>query len=508
MKILGIEFGSTRIKSVLIDEKGKVLATGSYEWKNELVNGHWSYSMSDVKKGLQTSYKELLIDYGKPLETLDALGISAMMHGYLAFDKNWNLLEPFRTWRDTTTSEAAEILSKELEFNMPQRWSSTHFYQAVLNKEETVKKVVHLQTLAGYVHYLLTGENVLGADDASGMFPLSGREYDSERALKYNALLKEKGLDIDIRDLLPKVLLAGEKAGKLTLDGAKFLDPSGSLKPGVPLCPPEGDMGTGMICTNSVSPTTAQVSSGTAANMSVVLEKQLEHYYKEIDIIATPDGHPCALLHTNNCTSEINEWVNLFEEVIKLSGKDIDKGELFTSLFNKASESDEEIGKLVGYNYSSGEPLADTKKGAPLLVRPQNGNLNLANFMQMQVYSAVAALSLGTDILKKEGVKINSVTAHGGFYKTPKIGQLATSAALGAPVTVTNTAGEGGAYGIALLAGFSLKGEGTLQDYLNAIFADADKLTLVADAKEKAKYAAFFDNYKRYLSAERKASEV
>lgn len=507
-KILGIELGSTRIKSVLIDENGKVLATGSYQWENKLVNGHWSYSMDDVRIGLQTSYKELVKNYDKAIETLDAIGISAMMHGYLAFDKDWNLLEPFRTWRDTTTAQAAEILTEKLQFNMPQRWSSTHYFQAVLNKEKTVKKVAHLQTLAGYIHYLLTGKNVLGANDASGMFPLDGKAWDKERVDKYNALLSEQGVNADITDLLPEVLVAGVNAGTLTEDGAKYLDPTGTLEAGAIMCPPEGDMGTGMICTNSVKPTTAQVSSGTAANMSVVLEKPLKKYYKQIDIIATPDGHPCALIHTNNCTSEINEWVELFDEVIKLFGGNISKDKLYTRLFNKAAESDSAVGNLVGYNYLSGEPLAETYKGAPMMVRSQDGKLNLANFMQMQIYSAVAALSLGTDILKNEGVRITSVTAHGGYYKTPKIGQVTTSAALNAPVTVMSTAGEGGAYGIALLAGYTINNEGTLQEYLDKIFADSDNITLTADEKEQAKYDAFFDNYKKYLTAERTASEV
>lgn len=501
--ILGIELGSTRIKSVLIDENGNVLAKGSYEWENDYVDGHWTYPMEKVKLGVRSCYKELVKNYGKTITRLDAIGVSAMMHGYLAFDKDWNLLVPFRTWRDTTTAQAAEILTDKLQFNMPQRWSATHYYQAVLNKEEHVNKVAHLQTLAGYVHFLLTGENVLGADDASGMFPLDGNNYDKTRIEKYNELISG-----DIESLLPKVLLAGEYAGKLTEEGAKYLDQSGNLKAGAICCPPEGDMGTGMIATNSVAPKTANVSSGTAANMTVVLEKLLKNYYKQIDIISTPDGYPAALVHTNNCTTEINEWVNLFDEVIRLFGGNISKDKLYGRLFGKSAESDSEVGKLAAYNYLAGEPLADTEKGAPLIVRPCDGKLNLANFMQAQIYSAIAALSLGKDILEAENVQIDSVMAHGGFYKTECIGQTATSAVLNAPVTVMENAGEGGAWGIALLAGFALENGITLPEYLKGIFADTEKTTVTADDKEKAKCKAFLDGYKKYLTAAQAAAKV
>ncbi len=501
--ILGIELGSTRIKSVLINEDGKVLATGAYQWENELVNGHWSYSLENVKIGIQASYKELLNNFGYKIEKLDAIGISAMMHGYLAFDENWNLLEPFRTWRDTTTSEAQDILTKELKFNFPQRWSATHYYQAVLNKEKTVKDVKHLQTLAGYVHFLLTGRNVLGADDASGMFPILGRNWDKERVKKYNELAS-----CDIEKLLPTILLAGENAGTLTESGAKYLDPSGNLKPGALFCPPEGDMGTGMVATNSVTPRTANVSSGTAANMTIVLEKPLMNYYKEIDIVATPDGHPAALIHTNNCTTEINEWVNLFDEVLDLFGNKVDKNELYTKLFNKSLESDENVGKLVGYNYLAGEPIAHTNSGAPLIVRPQDGKLNLANFMQMQIYSAISTLSLGMDILKDEDVKIDSVTGHGGFYKTDKIGQIATSAVLNAPVTIMSNASEGGAWGIALLARYLFHTDKSLSDYLKYTFKNSESNTLMASEEDKKKCNEFLRNYRKYLKTEQTASEV
>lgn len=501
--ILGVELGSTRIKSVLIDGRGKTLASGAFEWENEYVDGHWSYSLESVKTGLQASYKMLEANYGKPIESLDAIGISGMMHGYLAFDEDWNLLEPFRTWRDTTTAQAAEILSEKLKFNMPQRWSATHYYQAVLNKEKTVEKVAHLQTLSGYVHYLLTGKNVIGANDASGMFPIKDGDWDSDRAEIFNKLVPA-----DIQSLLPKVLIAGEYAGTLTEEGAKYLDSAGTLKSGAVCCPPEGDMGTGMICTNAIKIASAQVSCGTSANMSVVLEQPLKNYYKQIDIISTPDGRPAALIHTNNCTSEINEWVGLFSEVLSLCGINIARNKLIEKLFEISSKSDKDTGKLVGYNFLAGEPLADTKVGAPLVLRDCDGKLNLANFMQMQIYSAIATISLGTDILQGERVKISSVTAHGGFYKTDKIGQIATSAALNAPVTIKNTAGEGGAYGIALLAAYALDKKGTLQEFLDDIFNGDESVTLMADKEEIEKYREFFKNYKKYLACEQLASKV
>lgn len=501
--ILGIELGSTRIKSVLTGENGQILSQGSYEWENSLADGLWSYSLDEAQKGLQASYKELVKNYGKPITSLDAIGISAMMHGYLALDKNDKLLAPFRTWRNTNTGEAAEKLSKLFNFNVPMRWSVSQYYQSFLDKLDHVKNVDFLTTLAGYVHYKLTGKKVIGADDASGMFPLNGSDYDSAMLEKFNAIIGK-----DFKKLLPKVLLAGENAGTLTKEGAKYLDPTGTLREGAILCPPEGDMGTGMVCANAIKPKTGQVSSGTSANLTVILEKPLKNYYPEIDIVATPDGKPAALVHTNNCTTEINEWVNLFSEVAELCGAKIGKGELFTKLFNKSLESDNEVGGLTGYNYLAGEPLAHTTSGAPLIVRACDGKLNLANFMQMQVYSAISALSLGMDILDKENVKIDSVTAHGGFYKTEFIGQNATSAVLNAPVTVMENAGEGGAWGIALLAGYTLNNNVSLPEYLNKIFADTKKKTVTADDKEKAKCKAFIERYKKHLQTEQTASKV
>ncbi|MGN1103254.1 MAG: FGGY family carbohydrate kinase, partial [Candidatus Coproplasma sp.] len=406
--ILGIEFGSTRIKSVLIDEQAKVLSSGGYDWENSLVDGLWSYSLGEAVKGMQVSYAELVKNYGKDITSLDAIGISGMMHGYIALDKDDKLLAPFRTWRNTNTGEAAAKLSELFNFNVPMRWSVSQYYQSFSDGLDHVKDVVFLTTLAGYIHYLLTGEKVLGADDASGMFPLSGNDYDSQMLAKFNALIGK-----DFKELLPKVLLAGEKAGTLTKEGALLLDPTGKLQSGAIACPPEGDMGTGMICTNAVAPRTGNVSSGTSVNLTVILEKPLQNYYSNIDIVATPDGYPAALVHSNNGTTEINEWVGLFAEVSALCGSKINKGELFTKLFKKSQESDGEVGKISAYNYAAGEVQAGTINGAPLVVREPSGEFNLANFMQSQIYSAVAPLALGMDILEKEDVKIDSVTAHG-----------------------------------------------------------------------------------------------
>ena len=506
--VLGIELGSTRIKSVLIDENATVLAQGAYEWENELVDGLWSYSLFEVEKGLQASYADLIANYGKPLERVDAIGISAMMHGYLAFDKEDKLLAPFRTWRNTNTARAAAELTELFQFNVPMRWSVSQYYQSVLDGLAHVKEVAYLTTLSGYVHYRLTGKRVLGIDDASGMFPVLGRTYDPTMMEKFNALLKKKGVDVQFESLLPQVLLAGEDAGVLTEEGAKWLDVSGNLQAGILLCPPEGDMGTGMVATNCVAPRTGNVSSGTSANFTVVLEKPLKKYYKEIDVIATPDGYPAALVHTNNCTTEINEWVHLFGEVVELFGGSVSKGELFRKLFEISEQSDERVGGVVSYNFLAGEPLANTQKGAPLVARGQDGKMCLANFMQSQIYSAVATLALGMDILEKEEVKVDSVLAHGGFYKTDFIGQNATSAVLKTPVTVMQTAAEGGAWGMAVLALFATVKDKTLPAFLQAIFADTAKTTVMASDEELKKCASFMENYRKGLQAEKALSEV
>ncbi len=504
--VLGLELGSTRIKSVLIDEKATVIASGVYEWENQLVDGYWSYSLDEVEKGLQSSYANLIQNYGKPLTSVDAIGISGMMHGYLAFDKNDVLLAPFRTWRNTNTAKASSELSSLFNFNVPMRWSVSQYYQSVLEGLDHVKNVAHLTTLAGYVHYRLTGNRVLGINDASGMFPVTNNDYDANMLNKFNSLLKSKGIDARFETLLPKVMVAGENAGALTEQGAKWLDVSGNLKAGVLLCPPEGDMGTGMIATNSVAPKTGNVSSGTSANFTLILQKPLQNYYKEIDVIATPDGYPAALVHANNCTTEINEWVSLFSEVVTLFGGNATKGQLYDKLFEISLKSDDNVGELISYNFLAGEPLAGTDVGAPLVMRKPSGEMNLANFMQAQIYSAIATLALGKDILQKEGAEIEKVYAHGGFYKTDFVGQNATSAVLKTPVTVMQTASEGGAWGMALLALYALNNSVSLSNFLNEIFKTAKKTEVMASEKELEKCNRFLENYKKGLRAEKYAS--
>lgn len=510
--ILGIELGSTRIKSVLTDNLGNVVASGAFEWENELWNGIWTYSLENVWKGLRESYAALAADYavqkGEKLEKIDAIGISAMMHGYLAFDEKGALLTPFRTWRNTTTEEAAKELTAALHFNMPQRWSASHYYQAVLNGESHVREVAFLTTLAGYVHWKLTGRKVLGVGDASGMFPIKDGTYDQDMLEKYDALLQKHGVYKNMKDLLPTVLSAGEDAGVLTEEGAKLLDPSGTLLPGALLCPPEGDAGTGMVATNAVRERTGNVSAGTSAFAMIVLEKPLAHVYPEIDVVTTPSGSPVAMVHVNNCTSEINAWVKLFAEAVELAGANVSKGELFEKLFKLSLESDAEVGGLFACNFLSGEPIADVKDGRPLFARMPDGKMNLANFMQSQIYSALATLNLGMEILEKEQVKIDSICGHGGFFKTEFIGQNAMSAALNAPVTVMKTAGEGGAYGIALLALYRLQNEKTLEAFLEELFANAEKMTVEANEVEKKKFAAFMRRYKAGLKVEKVAEEV
>ena len=508
-KILGIELGSTRIKSVLIDEKANVLAQGAYEWENELVDGLWSYSLDEAEKGLQESYRDLVRNYGEALTTVDAIGISGMMHGYLAFDKNDKLLAPFRTWRNTNTARAAGELTELFRFSVPMRWSVAQYYESVLDGLDHVGDIAFLTTLAGYVHYKLTGKKVLGINDASGMFPISGHDYDENMLADFNALLATKGVNVSFKDLLPTVMVAGENAGTLTEEGAKWLDTEGNLKAGIVLCPPEGDMGTGMIATNSVLPKTANVSSGTSANLTVILEKPLKNYYKEIDVIATPDGYPAALIHANNCTTEINEWVGLFGEVVSLFGLNVSKGELFNKLFSHSMKSDEKAGEIVSYNFLAGETIANTEKGAPLVARAASGEMNLANFMQSQIYAAVATLALGMDILKAEDVAIASVLAHGGFYKTDFVGQNATSAVLEAPVTVMQNAAEGGAWGMAMLALYTVSDKNeTLAEFLDAMFADVKKTVVMADEAELAKCRSFMKLYRKCLSAEQAAAKA
>ena len=509
---LGIELGSTRIKAVLIDEKHVPVAAGDYEWENQLVNGVWTYSMEAVHTGLQTCFARLREDVkarlGLELTTVGAIGVSAMMHGYLPFDRDGKQLAEFRTWRNTITGEAAEKLSSLFGFNIPQRWSIAHLYQAILNGEEHVKDIACLTTLAGYIHWRLSGEKVMGVGEASGMFPIDSKtlDYDEGMVQKFKALT-----GIELRAILPWVLPAGAFAGRLTEAGARFLDPSGTLRPGIPLAPCEGDAGTGMTATNSVRVRTGNVSAGTSDFAMIVTDRALG-VHREIDMVTTPDGLPVAMVHCNNCTSDINAWVGLFSEFCEMMGIEAGKGELFTKLFNKALEGEEDCGGLLSFNYFSGEGVTDLDEGRPVFARSPDAKFTLANFMRTHLLSALATLKIGLDILTQtEQVEIDKLYGHGGFFKTPEVGQRMLSAAVGAPVSVMETAGEGGPYGMALLGAYMLwkdAGE-SLPDYLDhKVFAGAKASTLMAEEREVAGFDRFLQRYRKALPLEKCATEV
>ena len=510
--VLGIELGSTRIKAVLIDEKHIPIAQGDYEWENQFVNGVWTYSMDAVHTGIQACFAGLKADvkakFDTELATVGAIGVSAMMHGYLPFDKEGRQLAEFRTWRNTTTGEAAAELTELFGFNIPQRWSIAHLYQAILNGEEHVKDIAFLTTLAGYIHWRLTGEKVMGIGEASGMFPIDSEklDYDEGMIQKFKALT-----GVELCAILPKVLLAGECGGTLTAVGAAFLDPSGTLKPGIPLAPCEGDAGTGMAATNAVRVHTGNVSAGTSDFAMIVTDKPLG-VHREIDMVTTPTGLPVAMVHCSNCTSDINAWISLLAEYAEMLGVSVDKSELFVRLFNKALEGDADCGGLLSFNYFSGEGVTALDKGRPVFARMPNAKFTLANFMRAHLLSALATLKIGLDILTQtEKVEIEKLCGHGGFFKTPGVGQRMLSAAVGAPVSVMETAGEGGPYGMALLAAYMLwKDEGeTLEDYLDSkVFADAKSTTLMAEASDIAGFSIFLSRYKKALPMERCATEV
>lgn len=516
--ILGIEFGSTRIKAVLIDEKGTPLASGSHEWENRLTDGIWTYTLDDIWSGLADCYADLASDvkkkYDVVLKKFASIGFSAMMHGYLAFDKEGELLVPFRTWRNTITEEAAAKLTEVFQYNIPQRWSIAHLYQAILKKEEHVAKIDFLTTLAGYVHWKLTGEKVLGVGDASGMFPIDCKSgnYDQNMIRKFDELTEPCGYGWKLSDILPKVLSAGENAGTLTPEGAKILDVSGNLEAGILLCPPEGDAGTGMVATNSVGVRTGNVSAGTSVFAMVVLEKELSKVYPEIDLVTTPDGALVAMVHCNNCTSDLNAWVNLFDEFAKSIGAAIDKNQLFSVLYHKALEGDADCGGLISYNYFSGEPVTGFDEGAPLFVRKADQTFNLANFMRTHLYSSLAALKAGLDLLfKEEDVKVDEMFGHGGLFKTKGVGQRIAAAAMNTPVSVMETAGEGGAWGIALLASYMQnKEEGEeLQDFLNhKIFAGQKGEKLLPVKEDVEGFDQFMIRYKKGLAIEHAAVDA
>lgn len=514
---LGIEFGSTRIKAVLVDDKNQPIASGAHEWENRYENGVWTYSLDDIWTGIQDCYQDMAKDvkakYDIELESVGAFGVSAMMHGYMPFNKEGELLVPFRTWRNNITGEASEKLMELFNYNIPQRWSIAHLYQAILNGEEHVKDIDYITTLEAYVHWKLTGKRVLGIGDASGMFPIdtTKADYNQEMVDKFDELVAPYGFSWKLRDIMPKALVAGEDAGVLTEEGAKLLDVTGKLKAGIPMCPPEGDAGTGMVATNSVAVRTGNVSAGTSVFAMIVLEKELSRPYKEIDMVTTPSGHLVAMAHSNNCTSDLNAWVNVFKEFAEAMGMEVDMNKLFGTLYNKALEGDPDCGGLLSYCYFSGEHMTGFEEGRPLFVRSPESKFNLANFMRTNLYTCLGAMRVGLNLLfEKENVKVDRLLGHGGLFKTKGVGQQILADAVNAPVSVMATAGEGGAWGIALLASYLVnKEEGeTLESFLdNKVFADQESSTLDPKPEGVAGFNAFMDSYMKGLSIERAAVE-
>ena len=514
--VLGIELGSTRIKGVLLDANNEILASGGHDWENRLEDGVWTYHIDDVWAGIQDCFADLKKNvketYDAELETFGAIGISAMMHGYLVFDENDKLLAPFRTWRNTMTEPATIELMELFNHQIPQRWSVAHLYQSILDDLDHVKDIRYMTTLSGYVHWMLTGQKVLGVDDASGMFPIDTetKTYYADMLEKFDAKIADKGYAWKIEEILPKSLVAGEVAGLLTEAGAKLLDPTGTLKAGIPMCPPAGDAGTGMVATNSIKVRTGNVSAGTSVFSMIVLEKKLSKVYPEIDIVTTPEGNSVAMVHCNNCTSDLNAWVNVFKEFCDTFGIEMDMNTLYGGLYNKALEGDKDCGGLLAYNYFSGEHITHFSEGRPLFVREQNCKFSLANFMRTHLYTSLGAIKVGNDLLiANEGVKVDVIWGHGGLFKTKGVGQSVLAAALNTPVSVMKTAGEGGAWGVAILAAYMLWNEGeSLTDYLeNKIFVNAESETIEPNLEDVAGYEVFIERYKAGLAVERAAVE-
>ena len=515
--VLGIELGSTRIKAVLVNEKNQPIASGSHEWENQLVNNIWTYSEEAIWTGIQDSYQDMVRDvkekYGVPVKKLAAIGFSAMMHGYMPFNAEGELLVPFRTWRNTMTEKASEELTELFQYHIPQRWSIAHLYQAMLNQEPHVKDITFMTTLEGYVHWKLTGEKVLGVGEGSGMFPIDMeiKGYDKKCLASFDELAAPYGFPWKLEEILPKVLLAGEEAGRLTEEGAKLLDITGELEAGIPFCPPEGDAGTGMVATNSIAKRTGNVSAGTSVFSMVVLEKPLSKVYPEIDLVTTPTGNLVAMVHCNNCTSDLNAWVNLFKEFAEAIGMKVDMNQLFGTLYGKAMEGDADCGGLLAYNYFSGEHITGFEEGRPMVVRTPESKFNLANFMRVNLFTSLGALKTGMDILlKEEGVKLDKILGHGGLFKTKGVGQNLLAGAINAPVSVMETAGEGGAWGIAVLASYLVnKEEGeSLEDYLNnKVFAGQEGEEVLPDERDVQGFDEFMVRYKEGLAIERAAVE-
>ena len=508
---LGIEFGSTRIKSVLINEKFETVAVGNHDWENRYENGVWTYHLDDIWTGLQASYASMTKAYGKPITQLSGMGLSAMMHGYMPMNAAGELLTEFRTWRNTSTGAASEKLRKLFGHNIPLRWSIAHLYQAILNGEQHVKDISLITTLAGFVHYKLTGQKVLGIGDASGVFPLDceAGDYNQKMVADFDALIADKQYPWKISDIMPKIQYAGEVAGQLTAEGAKLLDPSGKLQAGIPFCPPEGDAGTGMTATNSIAALTGNVSAGTSIFAMVVLQKPLSRVYPELDIVTTPDGKPVAMVHCNNGTSDINGWVQMFAEIVSAhTGQTVKAGALFEMLYRAALNGDADGGGLMSCNYLSGEHNTGFDEGRPLFVRMPDASFTLANFMRTMLLSAMASLKLGMDILAGEGVLVKQLLGHGGFFKTQGVAQKLMAGALNTPVAVMETAGEGGAWGLALLAAYLDHNKESLDNFLNnKVFANLSIDRLEPSQSDTDGFKKFMKSYEACLKIERTAVE-
>ena len=505
---LGIELGSTRIKSVLINQQHEVVAQGSHIWENTLQNGMWTYSLDAIWAGVQESYRNLAQNFeekhGHAITAISGIGISAMMHGYLPFDAAGKLLVPFRTWRNTTTEKAAAVLTREFNFNIPQRWSIAHLYQAMLNQEQHVGEIDFITTLAGYVHWQLTGEKVAGVGDASGIFPIDASGgYDATMVKKFDKLAAGSG--ITLGRILPVVKMAGQAAGALTENGAKLLDPSGKLAAGIPFCPPEGDAGTGMVATNSVAVRTGNISAGTSVFAMIVLEEALQKLHVEIDMVTTPHGKPVAMVHCNNCSSDIDAWVSIFSETLEAFGHTASRDELYATLYSKALGGDANAGGVLSYNYYAGEPITAVAEGRPMLVRKPDANFNLQNLMRSLLYSAIATLKIGMVILEGENVHVDKLLGHGGFFKTQGVGQQFMAAALGVPVSVFEHAGEGGAWGIAVLAAYAGTSSTSLEAYLDGIFATQRVQVATPLENDRKGFDEYLEAYKRGFLMQRAA---
>jgi len=514
--VIGIELGSTRIKAVLIGPDNMPLASGGHGWENTLADGIWTYPLEEVWSGIQTSFAELQKDvekqYGVIIKSVKAIGFSAMMHGYMVFDADGNQLVPFRTWRNNKQEQASKELTELFDYPIPQRWSIAHLYQAILNKEDHIGKIAHATTLAGYVHWKLTGEKVMGVGEASGMFPIDikTQDYNADFLAKFDATVAGAGLGSKLKDLLPKVLDAGESAGTLTAEGAKLLDPAGNLEAGIPFCPPEGDAGTGMVATNSVEVRTGNVSAGTSVFAMLVLERELSKAHHELDLVTTPDGKLVGMAHSNNCSSDLDAWIGLFGQAGKLLGAEFTTPVLYDKLLELALTGDSDCGGLLSYGYLSGEHMTGFSEGRPLFARSQDSNFTLANFIRTHLFSALCALRTGLNILMvEEGVEVDEIRGHGGFFKTANVGQRIMAAATNAPVSTLETAGEGGAWGIALLASYMVqkKGGETLPEFLKPIFAGSMGEAVKPDPKDVAGFNEFFERYHKGLAIEQAAVE-